>query len=284
MPPFGEQSDPRRVAGLAALAEQSGWDGFFLWDHILAAPGVPVAEVWATLAAAALATSSIRLGPLVTPLARRRPWTLARQVATLDRLSGGRLVLGVGLGYDGWGEFSSFGEQTSPAARGRLLDESLGVLLALLSGREVSHRGPAYTVDSPPMLPGPVQRPVPVWGACEWPNRRPLRRAARLHGCFPLFPADGEWPPPPSPASAAEVLAELTGLGAPDGYDLVVCGATHRMTAAGRAAAVAGLPEAGVTWLLERLPPGQTFAEVTAVIAGGPPSQSQPRQETACPG
>lgn len=273
VPPFGELSDPRRVAELAALAERAGWDGFFLWDHILADPGVPVAEAWTTLAAIAMATSSIRLGPLVTPLARRRPWTLARQVATVDQLSGGRLVLGIGLGWDGWDEFSSFGEQASPRARGQLLDESLGLLLALLSGREVSHQGPAYTVGAAPMLPGPVQRPLPLWGACEWPHRRPLRRAARLQGCFPLFPADGEWPPPPSPADVTRVRAELRTLGAPDGHDLVVCGATHRMDPAARAEVVAGLPGAGATWLLERVPPGEPAAGVAAVIQDGPPGQ-----------
>jgi alkanesulfonate monooxygenase SsuD/methylene tetrahydromethanopterin reductase-like flavin-dependent oxidoreductase (luciferase family) len=270
MPPFGELSDPERVARLAALAEEAGWDGFFLWDHILADPGVPVAEVWTTLAAIATATASIRLGPLVTPLARRRPWTLAGQVATLDRLSGGRLVLGIGLGYDGWGEFSAFGEVTSPRARGRLLDESLDLLLALLRGGEVSHRGAAYTVETAAMPPGPVQHPVPVWSACEWPNRKPLRRAARVQGCFPIFPAEGEWPPPPPAGDLTQVRAELRRLGAPDGHDLVVCGATHRMEPAARAAAVAGLPGAGVTWLLERVPPGQPAVEVEAVIRNGP--------------
>jgi alkanesulfonate monooxygenase SsuD/methylene tetrahydromethanopterin reductase-like flavin-dependent oxidoreductase (luciferase family) len=272
IPPFGELSDPRRVADLAALAEQAGWDGFFIWDHILADPGEPVAEAWTTLAAIAVSTSSIRLGPLVTPLARRRPWTLARQIGNVDQLSGGRLVVGIGLGYDGWGEFSAFGEQTSAQARGRLLDESLDLLLALLRGRDVSHRGPAYTVESTPFLPGPVQRPVPLWGACEWPNRRPLRRATRLQGCFPIFPATGEWPPPPSPAVVAEVRAELRRLGPPDGHDLVVCGATHRMDPAARAAAVAPLPDAGVTWLLERFPPGQSAAEVSTAIRNGPPA------------
>jgi alkanesulfonate monooxygenase SsuD/methylene tetrahydromethanopterin reductase-like flavin-dependent oxidoreductase (luciferase family) len=273
LPPFGELSDPGRVAGLAGLAEEAGWDGFFLWDHIQADPGVPLAEAWTTLTAVATATSSVRFGPLVTPLARRRPWTLARQVATLDQLSGGRLVLGIGLGYDGWGEFSEFGEEASPPVRGRLLDESLDLLLALLSGRDVSHRGAAYTVESAAMLPGPVQHPVPIWGACEWPNRRPLRRAARVQGCFPIFPAEDEWPPPPPAADVTRVRAALRGLGAPGAHDLVVCGATHRMDPAARAAAVAALPAAGATWLLERVPPGRPAAEVEAVIRTGPPTR-----------
>jgi alkanesulfonate monooxygenase SsuD/methylene tetrahydromethanopterin reductase-like flavin-dependent oxidoreductase (luciferase family) len=272
LPPFGEFSDPRRVAGLAALAEQAGWDGFFLWDHLLAAPGMGVAEAWTTLAAAAMATTSIRLGPLVTPLPRRRPWTLARQIGTLDRLSGGRLVAGIGLGGDGWGEFSSFGEQASPRARGALLDESLDILLGLLSGTGTIHRGPAYTVSSPPMLPGPVQRPVPVWAACEWPNRKPLARAARVQGCFPLFRGHGPGQPPPPPGELAEARAELRKLGAPERHDLVVCVGMHRLAAAARDEAAAMLAGSGVTWLLEYFSPHEPAATVDAVVRAGPPA------------
>ena len=127
-PPFGELADPGRVADLAIAAEEAGWSGFFVWDHVLSRPGVPVADAWITMAAAAAATREIRLGAMVTPLSRRRPWVLAREVATLDRLSGGRLVLGVGLGDDGWKEFSSFGEVTDPRERALLLDDSLEAL------------------------------------------------------------------------------------------------------------------------------------------------------------
>jgi alkanesulfonate monooxygenase SsuD/methylene tetrahydromethanopterin reductase-like flavin-dependent oxidoreductase (luciferase family) len=98
-------AEPSRVVELAKSAEAAGWDGFFLWDHILAVPGMPVADSWITMAAVAQATARMRLGMLVTPLARRRPWVVAREAATLDRLSKGRLVVGVGLGDDGWREF-----------------------------------------------------------------------------------------------------------------------------------------------------------------------------------
>ncbi len=105
-----------------------------------------------------------RTGAMVTPLARRRPWVLARQIATLDQLSGGRLTVGVGLGDDGWREFSAFGEETSPRARGELLDESLEILLRLLSGNAVTYRGVRFVIDSEPLLPTPVQDPVPILG------------------------------------------------------------------------------------------------------------------------
>ncbi len=200
LPPFGEFADARRVADLAVAAEETGWAGLFLWDHMLADPGLAVAEAWTTLAAMAMVTRAIRIGALVTPLARRRPWTLARQIATIDQLSGGRLVAGIGLGDDGWKEFSSFGEAVEPRERGQLLDESLEILQGLLSGQPVRYRGARYAVDSGPFLPRPAQDPLPVWAAMRWPNRKPLARAARLQGLFPglhgRWPAPGPRPPP----------------------------------------------------------------------------------------
>jgi alkanesulfonate monooxygenase SsuD/methylene tetrahydromethanopterin reductase-like flavin-dependent oxidoreductase (luciferase family) len=233
---------------------------------------MPVADAWATLAVVATATSSIRLGALVTPLARRRPWTLARQIATLDQLAGGRLVAGVGLGDDGWGEFSSFGEETDPRARGQLLDESLDVLLALLSGNGVSYRGTLLGIDCPPMLPKPVQDPLPIWAACVWPHRKPLARAARLQGCFPIFPGFGVGSHVPALADVGAVQAELAALGAPSSHDLVVTCATRRLERTERTSTVAGLRDAGVTWLLEGFAPGLAAAEVEAVVRAGPPA------------
>jgi alkanesulfonate monooxygenase SsuD/methylene tetrahydromethanopterin reductase-like flavin-dependent oxidoreductase (luciferase family) len=270
LPPFAELADPRRVAGLAATAEQAGWDGFFIWDHMLAEPGMAVADPWTALAAIATATSTIRLGALVTPLARRRPWTLARQIATLDHLSGGRLVAGIGLGDDGWHEFSSFGEEVTPRGRGELLDESLDVLLALLSGNGTRYRGARFVIDSPPMLPRPVQDPVPIWAACRWPYRKPLARAARVQGCFPIFAGTG--PLSFGPAEIGTIRAELAGLGAPSSHDMVVCSATRRVTAAERRDFVAGLRESGATWLLESFGPGVRAGEVDAVVRAGPPA------------
>src|SRR2546426_11988216 len=133
VPPFGPFADVGVLAELAATAERFGWDGFFLWDHILGPEDVPVADPWVALSAVACATGRLRLGPLVTPLARRRPWVVARQAVTLDRLSGGRLVLGVGLGGDAWKELSGFGEAVEDQHRGRILDEALTIVTALWS-------------------------------------------------------------------------------------------------------------------------------------------------------
>ena len=189
LPLFDELADASAAARLAAEAEEAGWHGFFVWDNLNWHPPVrQVADSWITLAAAAAATERLRLGPMVTPLARRRPAKVARETATLDRLSGGRLTLGVGLGSDRFGaEFSATGEQLDDRERGQMLDEALQILTAAWSGLPVHHRGQHYTVDGIQFLPRPVQRPgVPVWVAGLPGNARPLRRAARYEGFFPV--------------------------------------------------------------------------------------------------
>ncbi len=271
LPPFAELADPRRVARLAADAEQAGWDGFYIWDHMLAEPGMAVAEAWTTLAAIAMTTATVRIGVLVTPLARRRPWVLARQIATLDQLCAGRLVTGIGLGDDGWREFSAFGEETVPRVRGELLDESLTIIQDLLTGNEVKYTGRRYVIDCPPVLPAPVQDPVPLWAAVRWPNRKPLERAARLQGCFPIFAGSGQLPAPPPAENLAELRAELAELGAPRSLDLAVRVSLHRLPATERTGAAAALADAGVTWLLEAFAPGQDAAEIEAYVRSGPP-------------
>lgn len=271
LPPFGELGSARRVADLAVMAEHAGWDGFFVWDHMYAEPGMAVAEAWTTLAAVATVTSRIRLGALVTPLSRRRPWVLARQIATLDQLSGGRVVAGVGLGDDGWGEFSSFGEETAPRARGELLDESLAILQQLLSGNGVVYTGRHFHVDAGPMLPTPVQDPLPIWAAVRWPNRQPLARAARLQGCFPIFGTSNR-PGPPPVADLTALRTELADLGAPRSLDIVVRCSLHGLDAAARGGVVTQLGDAGVTWMLEGFGITQDAGDVTEYVAAGPPA------------
>ena len=144
LPPFDEFAEPKRLVALAQTAERAGWDGLYLWDHMLTIPGMAVADSFVMTAAIAQATDRIRMGMLVTPLARRRPWVLARQIATLDRLSEGRLVVGVGLGHDRWKEFSSFsGEIIDPVERSFSLDDSLEILRRLWSGEPVEFEGRA---------------------------------------------------------------------------------------------------------------------------------------------
>lgn len=223
LPLFDALADPALVARLAGDAEEAGWDGFFVWDHIAwRAPVAAVGDTQVTLAAIAAATERIRLGPLVTPLARRRPAKVARETAALDLLSGGRLTLGVGLGSDRFGsEYSITGEELDDGRRARMLDEALGILEAAWSGEPVRHRGEHYTVDAMRFLPRPVQRPgVPVWVAGFPGKPKPMRRAARYDGFFPVNLEH--------PDQLAEIVARLgvlreeAGRSPDEPYDVIV--------------------------------------------------------------
>jgi alkanesulfonate monooxygenase SsuD/methylene tetrahydromethanopterin reductase-like flavin-dependent oxidoreductase (luciferase family) len=274
LPPFGAFAEPKRLVALSQSAERAGWDGIFLWDHMLAGPGMPIADSFVMTAAIAQATSRLRLGMLVTPLARRRPWVVARQTATLDRLSGGRLVVGVGLGHDDRKELSSFsGEPLDPVERGIVLDESLEVIARFWSGEPVDFEGRKITVHSAEFLPRPVQQPLPVWVACRVPHQRPLARAARYQGCFPLFDAGG-WKIPdlPEPEQVAALKTDLLGAGASTDIDIVCRGVSWPATADELAPRFAALEQAGMTWWLESFGPDDPpAAEVEKVVAAGPP-------------
>lgn len=273
VPPMAGFSEARRLAGLAHNAEEAGWDGLFLWDHILAWPGLPVADTWISLAAMAASTQRITIGPLVTPLARRRPWVLARQIATLDRLSNGRLVVGIGLGDDGWREFSAFGDTADPVGRGAELDESLDLVRALLKGEAVSHEGPRYRVEAPAFLPTPLQAPVPFWGACRWPHKRPVARAAGLEGIFPIF--DTPIPPPaPTTEEITAVLGTLDSMPGHrgDGFEVVVRFPFGLEEPGSLPTTIATLGDAGATWILDSFGPDEPGTEdVEATARAGPP-------------
>src|SRR5262249_33648633 len=162
-------------------AEQVGWDGVFVWDVIYEAdqPDAPVTDPWIALAAMAMRTERIRLGALLTPLARRRPWKVARETVALDHLSHGRLIFGAGLGYQALG-FTPSGEAYEPTTRAGKLDEGLAILTGLWTGRPFQFGGKHYQVDVPSFLPTPVQSPrIPIWLGGYWPNRKPFQRAAR---------------------------------------------------------------------------------------------------------
>ncbi|WP_239154941.1 LLM class flavin-dependent oxidoreductase [Amycolatopsis sp. FDAARGOS 1241] len=177
LPPFGPFGDPAVLVDLAGRAQAAGRDGVFLWDHVAA--GVPpIAAPWTALGAIAQATRTIRLGPMVTPPARRRPWVLARQASTVSRLSGGRLVVGTGLGSDESGDFSRRGEPL--AERSARFDEALGRVRAIWTGEPVRRRGAHFRADLDGSAPEP--RPIPIWdGAVRRApaGPRPRRRRRR---------------------------------------------------------------------------------------------------------
>lgn len=199
-------SDVPRMVELGVAAEEAGWDGVFLSDVLiwpmpadLDAPSTtttffPFADPLIVLTAIASRTERIRLGTWITPIPRRQPWQLARDLATLDRLSGGRVILGTGLGRRP--DYENFGQAWDQPALGRMYDEALEVLSGLWSGEPFSYEGEFYTVDAVAILPKPKQRPrIPIWPAAIWPNKKPFRRAARWDGVMPHFPGDGIIPP-----------------------------------------------------------------------------------------
>ena len=187
LPNFAAFGDVRVLSLLAREAEDAGWDGFFLWDHLLFCEFDlnDHADPWIALTAVAAATDHILLGPLVTPLPRRQPWELARQVVSLQNFSGGRLVLGVGLGEPTEWDFRYFGTDTDPVTRGERLDEGLAILTGLMSGEKFGFAGDHYSLEPMTFLPRPVA-PVPIWAGGSWPNRKPFRRAARYDGVVPM--------------------------------------------------------------------------------------------------
>jgi alkanesulfonate monooxygenase SsuD/methylene tetrahydromethanopterin reductase-like flavin-dependent oxidoreductase (luciferase family) len=192
IPNFGDFADPRVVASVAVAAEEAGWDALFVWDHVVHLKrerrGEAFGDPWILLTAAALATSRLRLGTLLTPVARRRPEQLARQVATLDSLSAGRMIFAAGLGGPIEDEFGSFGDTTDPVVLAERLDEGLDLLRRYWSGEPVEHHGRHYQVNDVTLLPATVQRPhPPIWIGGFWPHRAPMRRAARWDGAAPLF-------------------------------------------------------------------------------------------------
>jgi alkanesulfonate monooxygenase SsuD/methylene tetrahydromethanopterin reductase-like flavin-dependent oxidoreductase (luciferase family) len=230
----------------------------FLWDHVLyRAPVAAIADPWIALAAMAADTRRVLIGGLVTPLARRRPWIVARQVATLDRLAGGRLVLGAGLGMDSSGrELSAFGEELDNRRRAAMLDEALALIQELLTGEEVTSHGQHYVADRVRLLPRPYEnRLVPVWLAAVWPHMRPIRRALDHQGLFLIGTHN-----PADVAKVAEMVARQRTR--TDTFDLVVEGGPDEDPAP--------MEASGATWWLVGFDPfNLKRSAVEAVIERG---------------
>jgi len=188
LPNFGAFGFARRAAEFAVLAEESGWDGVFIWDHINRPYITDIVDPWVALSAIAAATRTIRFGAMITPVPRRRPWKLARETVSLDHLSEGRLIFGAGLGSSRPAEWENLGEEHDANVRANQLDEGLEILTRLWSGESVTFKGEMYTVNGVRFLPASLQKPrIPVWIGGNWPAKAPFQRAARWDGVFPMF-------------------------------------------------------------------------------------------------
>jgi alkanesulfonate monooxygenase SsuD/methylene tetrahydromethanopterin reductase-like flavin-dependent oxidoreductase (luciferase family) len=271
LPNFGEYSDPHVLAQLAREAEDAGWDGCFIWDHIQVERSVPVADPWIALAAMALMTKRIRIGPLVTPLFRRHPWKVARETVTLDHLSGGRLTLGVGLGSDMFGEISAFDGPLADSLRAEMLEESLAIVTGLWSGESFSFNGKHFRVNNARFLPTPVQSPrIPIWIAGTWPKKPPFRRAARYDG---VVAVRGDIESALSPAQVSDLLAYVRRFRSADSvFDVLQFGDTAGQNKAEDREIIAPYAAAGSTWWIESVfPRHHEVEQVRLRIRRGPP-------------
>jgi alkanesulfonate monooxygenase SsuD/methylene tetrahydromethanopterin reductase-like flavin-dependent oxidoreductase (luciferase family) len=279
VPNFGEFAAPEVFADVARRAEEAGWDALLVWDSVAGEKDMhwQIADPWILLTAAALATHRIRLGTAITPVARRRPSKLARDRPSLDRRTGGRMVLGAGLGASLAGEYGSFGDTTDARVLAQRLDESLHALDLLWSGEPVTYRGDQVTIVDVTFLPTPVQRPrVPIWVGGMWPNKAPMRRAARWDGAIPAMPG---WESGGSPelSDVRELVQFLRGCREENGladrpFDIVIGGAS-RGGETGRDL-TGPLADLGATWWDERMPWGDDMEQVRPMldrIDQGPP-------------
>lgn len=261
------------LVDLAVQAEHRGFDGFFIWDHLQFSndvDGPAVHDPWALLAVIADRTERIRIGPMVTPVSRRRPWVLARQTVTIDHLSNGRLTLGVGLGSPAQGDFARFGDAADNKERAQLLDEGLAVWAGLCSGEEFSYTGAHYRIEPTRFIPRPIQPHIPVWIGGVLPAQRPLRRAAAWDGVVPITYRDGRLTRPSAPEMAAALDTIESARDDMTGYDSVVWSPLHG-TAPEDRDILDEYDAAGVTWWIETAVPQPNWqADLRTRIANGP--------------
>lgn len=271
-PNGGACDDPRDYGEFARLAEQAGWDGAFIEDYIIwqGHQDIPTYDPWLALAAMALSTSRIRLGTMVTALPRRRPWKVAREAITLDHLSKGRLILGVGLGDTSIDiSFTHFGEITDTRQRAKMLDEGLDILAGLWSGQPFTYHGEHYHVDRVRLLPRPIQTPrIPIWVGGAYPKKGPTRRAARWDGAC-LYKITNE---DMTPADVRALKEFVEGHRAARGPFDIALGGRHRGDDwEQERALIRSLAEAGATWWVEYLPPQiRGFEEMRVRVQRGP--------------
>lgn len=268
---IGPWGSPRQLGELAALAERSGWDAVFVEDYVFHPEGLDCYDPWVAVAAIALATERLRVGVLVTPLPRRRPWKVAAEAVAIDHLSNGRMILGVGSGDPTSPDLARSGEAADARVRGDMLDEALEVIDRLWSGRPVTHHGRHYDLDDVTLRPGPVQKPrIPIWVGGQVTRRRPRDRALRWDGSclFKAEPPGWEDMTPHDVRALRERAAARPDGGA--GFEIAVGGRSRNDDLAAEREYIAALATAGVDWWNEWVPPNTPLDHVRELVAAGP--------------
>ncbi len=271
--PLGELADPEVLVRLGRSLEAAGWDGFSIWDSLGVSMGTEAPDPFVVLAGVAAATTHLELLASVIALPRRRPQLVAQSAGTLDRLSGGRLVLGIGAGGDER-DYTAFGDEFAASRRIASMDESATIVDRLLRGETLTHRGSAYTVDGVSVGPRPVRQPrPPIWmGAFR---RGGIRRAAHWDGWIAVTVGDDGVSMVMSPALLADRLAmvrserEAAGLaGLP--FEVAVFGQTGL-----GGHTPADYEAAGATWWLESVSPMRgSLADIMRLVEAGPPREA----------
>jgi alkanesulfonate monooxygenase SsuD/methylene tetrahydromethanopterin reductase-like flavin-dependent oxidoreductase (luciferase family) len=272
LPTGGECGNPRFVVELAERAERAGWEGLFLEDYVCYGGDrdTPTCNVWTVLAAAAVRTADMLLGTEVTPLTRRRPWNVAREAAAIDQLSGGRMILGVGIGDTGEAvnvdaSYVCFGEEPGARRRGEMLDEGLEIVTGLWAGEPFSFHGQYFQVDNVTFLPRPVQQPsIPIWVGGGYPNPRPTRRALHWDGsCLYKETHGAPW----EDMSPDDVRA-LRDAAGDHPFTIAVGGRRRREDWEREREHIAAVNDAGADWWIEWVAPGAREAMIEAVERG----------------
>jgi len=258
----------REQVELARTAEAAGWDGVFTWDGIHVGDQVEVHDPWVLMGAFAMATERVRIGAIIQPLSRRRPWKVARESVTLDHVSNGRFVLCVGLGAvddSGWGRV---GEETDRRIRAERLDETLQILVGLWTGEPFGFSGQHYRFRPMAFKPTPIQQPrIPIWVVGAWPSTRSMGRAARHDGLMPNVVGGGEL----TPELIKEMCVWICQRRSLDGFEIVVEAKSPRDDPGSARVEARRWADAGATWWIES--DWETFDPEVARgrIEAGPP-------------
>ncbi|MFN8590337.1 MAG: LLM class flavin-dependent oxidoreductase [Thermomicrobiales bacterium] len=265
--------DIHQIGDMAAAAEAAAWDGVFTWDGVMIPGADPIYDPWVTMAVIAMRTTRARFGAIVSPLSRRRPWKVARETATLDHLSRGRLVVPVGLGALDDLAFAGVGEATNRGERAALLDETLEILSLAWRGEPFSYEGSHYHLPEFAFRPPAVQQPrIPIWVVTAWGRPKSVARAFRYDGIMPfIFGASGSYDPV-TPEIVREIVAAApTRKQGERSYDIVLEGTTPAVDRAAAHDRVAPLADAGATWWIESPWEHASVEGLRARIAAGPP-------------
>jgi len=265
--------EAREQVELARAAEAAEWDGVFTWDGIHVGDDLETYDPWALMGAMAMATERVSLGAMLTPPSRRRPWKLARETTTVDRLSNGRLILPVGLGAVDDRGVTALGGAADRKSRAERLDEGLEILVGLWSGEPFGYEGRHYRFEPMAFRPTPVQRPrIPIWVVGAWPSERSMSRVLRYDGLLPYWLAQTTGlARPQEPNQLAEMRDWIGARRSLEGFDIIMEGATSADDAASAAAAVKPWADAGATWWIESDWSNWDPAVMRRRIEAGPP-------------